>query len=151
MTGSSSFGFARFSASLKAIEPAILNARSLESTSWYDPSTSSILTSATGSPAWRHAPLVSRLRAGTALVLVGLRLRLDRDRDDRVGEAHRLEHDRRAVGGEGVARRRELQADAGGDLARHDLLALLAVVRVHLEDAADPLRLAVRRVEDAVA
>ena len=29
-------------ASLNAIEPAILNARSLESTSWYDPSTSSI-------------------------------------------------------------------------------------------------------------
>ena len=34
MTGSSSFGFERLSASLKAIEPAILNARSLESTSW---------------------------------------------------------------------------------------------------------------------
>ena len=34
ITGSSSFGFARFIASLKAIEPAILNARSLESTSW---------------------------------------------------------------------------------------------------------------------
>ena len=35
-------------ASLNAIEPAILNARSLESTSWYDPSTSSIATSTTG-------------------------------------------------------------------------------------------------------
>ena len=34
MTGSSSFGFARFIASLKAMEPAILKARSLESTSW---------------------------------------------------------------------------------------------------------------------
>ena len=34
ITGSSSFGFARFIASLKAIEPAILKARSLESTSW---------------------------------------------------------------------------------------------------------------------
>ena len=41
--------------------------------------------------------------------------------------------------------------DARGDLARADLLALLAVVRVHLEDAADPLGLARRRVEDAVA
>ena len=40
ITGSSSFGFARCIASLKAIEPAILNAISLESTSWYEPSTS---------------------------------------------------------------------------------------------------------------
>ena len=48
ITGSSSFGFARFIASLNAIEPAILNARSLESTSWYEPSTSSTLTSTTG-------------------------------------------------------------------------------------------------------
>ena len=48
MTGSSSFGFERFMASLNAIEPAILNARSLESTSWYEPSTSSIATSTTG-------------------------------------------------------------------------------------------------------
>ena len=37
MIGSSSTGLARFAASLNAIEPAILNAISLESTSWYDP------------------------------------------------------------------------------------------------------------------
>ena len=53
--------------------------------------------------------------------------------------------------GERVAGRRLLEADGGGDLARADLVALLAVVRVHLEDAADPLGLAVRRVEHAVA
>ena len=91
------------------------------------------------------------LQPRAELVLVGLRLRLDRDRDDRVGEGHRLELDRRRVGGERVARRRVLQADAGRDLARADLLALLTVVRVHLEDAADALGLAGRRVEDAVA
>ena len=34
MTGSSRTGFARFDASLKAIDPATLNAISLESTSW---------------------------------------------------------------------------------------------------------------------
>ena len=45
---------------------------------------------------------------------------------------------------ERVAGRRVLEADAGGDLARRDLLALLAVVRVHLEDAADALGLAGR-------
>ena len=44
--------------------------------------------------------------------------------------------------GERVAGRRLLEADARGDLAGADLLALLAVVRVHLKDAADPLGLA---------
>ena len=91
------------------------------------------------------------LQSGAELVLVALRLRLDRDRDHGLREGHRLEHDRRALDGQRVARRRLLQADARGDLARADLLALLAMVGVHLEDAADPLGLAVRRVEDAVA
>ncbi len=48
ITGSSSFGFARCIALLKAIEPATLNAISLESTSWYEPSTSVTRTSTTG-------------------------------------------------------------------------------------------------------
>ena len=90
-------------------------------------------------------------QAGAELVLVGLRLRLDGDRDHGLGEGHRLEHDRRDLGRERVAGRRLLEADASGDLARADLLALLAVVRVHLQDAADPLGLAGRRVEHAVA
>ncbi len=89
--------------------------------------------------------------SGRELVLVGLRLRLDRDRDDRIREGHRLEHDRRAVGGKRVAGRRRLQADARSDLAGHDLLPLLAVVRVHLEDASDALGAARDRVEHAVA
>ncbi len=93
----------------------------------------------------------SRVSPVAELVLVGLRLRLDRDRDDGLREGHRLEHDRRVVGGERVAGRRRLEADARGDLAGHDLVALLAVVRVHLEDAADALGAAGRRVEDAVA
>ena len=42
--------------------------------------------------------------------------------------------------------RRLLEADGGDDLARADLLALLAVVRVHLEQAADALGLAGRDV-----
>src|SRR3954464_854352 len=95
--------------------------------------------------------LAQPLQARAELVLVGLRLRLDRDRDDGIRERHRLELDRRRVDGERVARRRVLEADARGDLPRADLLALLAVIRVHLEDAADPLGLAGRRVEDAVA
>ena len=43
---------------------------------------------------------------------------------------------------ERVAGGRVLEADARGDLARADLLALLAVVRVHLQDPADALGLA---------
>ena len=91
------------------------------------------------------------LEALAELVLVALRLGLDRDGDHRVGERHRLEHDRRRLDGERVACRRLLEADRGGDLAGADLLALLAVVRVHLEDATDPLGLAARRVDDPVA
>ena len=67
------------------------------------------------------------------------------------GNVHRLEQDRRRLDRERVAGGRVLEPDAGGDLARADLLALLAVVRVHLEDAADPLGLAGGRVQDAVA
>ena len=89
--------------------------------------------------------------AAAELVLVGLRLRLDSDRDDRVGERHRLEHDRGRLERQRVAGRRRLEADARGDLAGADLVALLAVVRVHLEDAPDALGLAGRRVENAVA
>ena len=109
------------------------------------PVSSSVETRKVGSSSAR------RCEALTELVLVALRLRLDRDRDHRVGERHRLEHDRGRLDGERVARRRLLEADGRGDLARADLLALLAVVRVHLEDAADPLRLAVRRVQHPIA
>ena len=48
ITGSSSTGCAFFAASLNAIDPAILNAISFESTSWYEPSYSSTLTSSIG-------------------------------------------------------------------------------------------------------
>ena len=48
ITGSSSLGFARCIAFLKAIEPAILKAISLESTSWNEPSTSVTRMSTTG-------------------------------------------------------------------------------------------------------
>ena len=48
MIGSSSTGLALRAAFLNAIEPAILNAISDESTSWYWPSTSVALTSTVG-------------------------------------------------------------------------------------------------------
>ena len=47
-TGSSSCGLARRAASLNAIEPAILNAISELSTSWYEPKVSRARTSTSG-------------------------------------------------------------------------------------------------------
>ena len=91
------------------------------------------------------------LQAHSQLVLVGLRLRLHGDRDHRVREGHRLERDRRRVRRQRVARRRVLETNAGGDLAGTDLLSLLAVVRMHLEDAPDSLGLTGPCVQHAVA
>ena len=85
------------------------------------------------------------------LVLVGLGLRLDLDLDDRLGEGHRLEDDLVIGVGQRVAGEGVLEADGRRDVARVDLVDLLAVVRVHLEDAADPLLLALGRVHDVRA
>ena len=76
---------------------------------------------------------------------------LDRHADDRLGEGHAFEDD----GGVGVAERVAgvgvLDPDDGDDGARADLFERLAVLGVHLEDAADILLLAVERVEQAAA
>ena len=82
------------------------------------------------------------------LVLVDLGLRLDRDRDDRLGELHPLEHDRVVRVAERVAGGGVLEADRGDDVAREHAVLVLAVVGVHLEDAADALLAVLRRVED---
>ena len=87
------------------------------------------------------------LEGDRQLVLVGLRLGLDLDLDDRLREGHRLEDDGVVGVGQGVAGEGVLEADRGGDVAGVDLVDLLAVVGVHLEDAADPLPLALGRVE----
>ena len=66
MIGSSSTGFALAKPSLKAIEPAILNAISLESTSWYEPSVSATFTSTIGKPAITPLPSCSLMPLSTA-------------------------------------------------------------------------------------
>ena len=63
----------------------------------------------------------------------------------------RLELDRRVGRGQRVAGDDLLDADAGGDVARVDLLDLLAVVGVHHQDAADALGAAGGDVQHARA
>src|SRR5947207_3264214 len=84
-----------------------------------------------------------------ALLLVGARLRLDGDGDDRLRERHRLEHDRLVGVAERVPGGRVLEPDGGRDVAGRDGLDLLALVGVHAQQAADALLPVLRRVEDA--
>ena len=85
------------------------------------------------------------------LVLVRLRLRLDRDVDDGIRELHRLEDDRMLIVAHRVARARVLEPDRGGDVAGAHFLDLLTLVRVHLEQTAHALALVLRRVVDVRA
>ena len=85
------------------------------------------------------------------LLLVDLRLGLDRDLDDGLGEDDVLEVDRRVGGGERVAGDHLLDAHRRGDVAGVDLLDLLALVGVHHQDAPDPLGAPAADVEHARA
>ena len=109
------------------------------------PVSSSVWTRKVGSSSAR------RWQRDAELVLVGLRLGLDGDLDDRLGERHRLEDDRVRRIGQRVAGVGLLQPDRGGDVARVDLVDLLAVVGVQLDDAADALPAVLGRVEDVGA
>src|SRR5712691_2622850 len=91
------------------------------------------------------------LEADAELLLVDLGLRLDRERDDRLGEVHRLEDDRVVLVAERVARGDALHADGRGDVAGVHLFDVLALVRVHLQETADALGALLGRVVDAVA
>ena len=85
-------------------------------------------------------------RAGQ-LVLIGLRLRLDGHGDDRLGEVHRLQDDGVVAIADRVARGDVAQSHRGADVARPHFLDLFALVRVHLQQAADALGVALRRIE----
>src|SRR5256885_209378 len=79
------------------------------------------------------------LDRGTELLLVGLALRLDRHRDDRLRERHRLQDHRVRRVAERVAGGGLLETLYGDDVARGRGRPLLALVGVHLVDLADPL------------
>ena len=89
---------------------------------------------------WKVGILLGQAAEGDGhLLLVDLRLGLDRDLDHGLGEDDVLEVDRSVGGGERVAGHDLLDAHGGGDVARVDLLDLLAVVGVHHQDAPDAL------------
>jgi hypothetical protein len=88
------------------------------------------------------------LEGDAHLVLVGLRLGLDLDLDDGLREGDRLEQDRMLGVAQRVAGIRVLEPDDRADVAGVDLVDLLAVIGMHLEDAADALLLALGAVQD---
>ena len=99
-----------------------------------------------GGHAERRVLLGQLLQRDAHLVLLGLRLRLDGDVDDRLGELHGLEDDRMISVAQRVAGRRVLQAHDGDDVARGAAVDIDALVRVHLQQTADALLLALRGV-----
>ena len=85
------------------------------------------------------------------LLLVGLRLRLDRDLDDRIGEFHLLQDHRLLRIAQRVAGAHFLQAGQRDDVAGIGFLDVLAVVGVHQQHAADALLAVLGRVDHAGA
>ncbi len=85
------------------------------------------------------------------LLLVGLGLGLDGDLDNRGREGHRFELNRMARIGQGVAGGCVLEADPGDDVTGEDRIDVLAMVRMHSQQAAEPLLLAGGGIEDGVA
>ena len=73
------------------------------------------------------------------LLLVDLGLRLHRLRNDRLREHHALERDRLLHVADGLAGNHVLEADHRGDVAGAHFLDFLALVGVHLQQAADAL------------
>ena len=95
--------------------------------------------------------VASFCRDKTELFLVGLAFRFDRDRYDRIGKIDRFKNDRLVFVAQRIAGRRGFQPDRGGDVAGINFLDLFALVRVHLEQAADSLSFSFGRIINAGA
>ncbi len=92
-----------------------------------------------GVHAERRVFLRQLLQRDAHLLLVGLGLGLDGHGDHRLREDHLLEHDDLVRVGERLAGGHVFQAHGRGDVAGADFLDLVAVVGVHLQQAADAL------------
>ena len=92
-----------------------------------------------GAHAERRVFLREAAERDAHLFLVDLGLRLDRLRDHRLREHHALEGDRLLHVAQRLAGDDVLQADHGGDVAGAHFLDFLALVGVHLQQAADAL------------
>ena len=81
------------------------------------------------------------------LLLIGLRLRLDGDLDDRLGKFHPLENHGLLLIAQRVASARILEAGKRDDVAGISLFDVFAVVGVHQQHTADTLALVLGRIE----
>ncbi len=91
------------------------------------------------------------LNRGAQTLLVTLRLRLDRDADDRGREVHGLQDDRVLLVAQRLTGGGLLETHDGDDVAGAHRVDLFTLVRVHAVDLADALLAALHRVEDGGA
>ena len=91
--------------------------------------------------------LAQTREAGGELVLVALRLRLDGEREQRLGELDGGQLHRVVLRGEGVARVRVRELRDGADVAGRDLGHVLVLLAPHREQLADALVGVLRGVE----
>ena len=83
------------------------------------------------------------------LVAIARRFRLNRNRNHRLGERHRLEHNRLLLEADRITGGHVLQPDRSRDVAGEDLLLLNPLVCVHLEQTPETLTLVRARIVNA--
>ena len=99
----------------------------------------------------RRILLRQAIQGDAHFFLVGLGLRFHRLRNHGLGEDHLFQHDHVVGRTQCIARGHAFQTDGRRDIAGIHFLDLLALVGVHLQDAAQPLFLRLGRVIDGVA
>jgi hypothetical protein len=87
-------------------------------------------------------PVSASVQRPGQLVHVGCRLRLDCDRDNRVGKVERLEENRRLRRTKRVTGHDFLEAHRGNNVSSIDFVEFLSFIRVHLQEATHALLLA---------
>src|SRR5439155_13822264 len=104
-----------------------------------------------GETAKRRVLLRQALQTFPHLVTISLRLRFDRHADDRLGERRRFEHDIKILVAQRVASPDVAQADERGDVARENLVHVLALAALNDHQPADTLAFARTRIVNRFA